>query len=190
MMRRSLTFFLALVFTGVTSCMVGGYFFIRTFQTGDCDGGCNISTLASWVAVALMVFLLAGFTLKQHRAKRGKSPYPALAVLAAVAVTVPGLLYLAKSTHTVPLEANQDDSYMLMAERDIPALHITAGQRCIFSTIDCSTQPAHINAVCAQGPAIVTEPDWPAFKRLPQEDFGIPPPEAVRAFPKSCPRPE
>ncbi len=187
--RQSITFFLSLLVAGVVSCLVGGYFFIRTFQAGDCDGGCNGSTLVSWVAGAFVAFLLIGYAWKKQRTKRGKNPYSALAALAAITVAIPGLLYLVQGSHPSSLlKTNQDNSYMLIAEREIPALRIAAGERCIFSTVDCHTNPSHIDAVCTQGPTTLKASDWPAFKRLPKEDFGIPPTEAVQTFPNACPK--
>ncbi|WP_152033972.1 hypothetical protein [Paracidovorax avenae] len=186
-MRRPL-FLPALVGAALVSCLVGGFFFIRAFQAGDCDGGCNLSTLVSIVAAAFVVFLVVGYFLMKRVAAKGTNPYPALIALSAVVVAVPGLALLGKELLPAgPLKANQDNSYMLMARRDLPGLGISAGDRCIFSRIDCSAAPARIDAVCTQGAVALEEPQWSAFDRLPREDFGIPPDSTVQAFPESCP---
>ncbi|AVS93400.1 hypothetical protein C8246_18355 [Paracidovorax avenae] len=186
-MRRPL-FLPALVGAALVSCLVGGFFFIRAFQAGDCDGGCNLSTLVSIVAAAFVVFLVVGYFLMKRVAAKGTNPYPALIALSAVVVAVPGLALLGKELLPAgPLKANQDNSYMLMARRGLPGLGISAGDRCIFSRIDCSAAPARIDAVCTQGAVALEESQWSAFDRLPREDFGIPPDSTVQAFPKSCP---
>ena len=75
---------------------------------------------------------------------------------------------------------------MLIAEHDLPELGIQTGQRCIFSDIHCDSKPPYIPAICDSGAVAIPEPNWSALKRLPIEDFGIPPSRVVSAFPRSC----
>ncbi|GKS86580.1 hypothetical protein AVMA1855_20530 [Acidovorax sp. SUPP1855] len=189
MMRRSIAHLLALVCAAFLSCLAGGFFFVRTFQAGDCDGGCNISALVGAIAGAWIAFLGIGHALMRRQARQGRRPFAALAILSLLTVAIPASLFLGKTLRSSPLRANQDNSYMLIAVRDLPALGITTGQRCIFSSVDCSTEPARIDAVCTQGAVTLKAPQWSAFQRLPNEDFGIAPTSAVQAFPKSCPGP-
>ncbi|AVS75797.1 hypothetical protein [Paracidovorax cattleyae] len=188
MMRRPFSL-LALICAALMSCLVGGFFFIRTFQAGDCDGGCNLYTLASIVSAAFAAFLSAGYVLMKRREAKGESPYPALIALSAAVLAVPGLMLAVKGMLPAgPLKTNQDDSYMLVAKRDVPGIGIATGDRCIFSRIDCSATPARIDAVCTRGAITLEESQWSAFARQPREDFGIPPDGAVQAFPRSCPK--
>jgi hypothetical protein len=73
------------------------------------------------------------------------------------------------------LRTNQDHSHMLLAVRDIPAVNVLAGERCIFSEVDCERQPHRIEAICKrQGVVVIAQPDWSGFVRLPREDFPVP----------------
>ncbi|MDA8522653.1 hypothetical protein [Acidovorax sp. NCPPB 4044] len=188
-MQRSILPFLTLICTAFLSCLTGGLLFIRAFQAGDCDGGCNISKLILVVACAFIAFLGIGNTLMKYQASKGRNTYTSLVILSIITVAVPGLLFFWRSLESESLRTNQDNSYMLIATRDLPNLGIATGNRCIFSTVDCSTSPARIHAICTEGAMTLEEPQWIAFQRLPQEDFGIPPSGTVQMFPNSCPKP-
>lgn len=190
MTRSSLAKALLLACASTLSCGIGGYLFLRTFQAGDCDGGCNSAGLLAAVACVFLAFLCIGGFLLFRPGAAPRTSIRAIALMAAVTVAAPGIPFWTQPSAGSRLQANQDDSFMLQAARDLPDLGIHAGERCIFPDIDCESSPAQISAVCeTRGAVVLRQPVWYAFQRLPAEDFGIPPSDAIRAFPRSCAAP-
>lgn len=195
MNRRVLVAFPLLLVTSLLGTAGFGYVFLATFKQGDCDGGCNSGTLLLYLLAifALSVLVSAVVWWRTRRTIRSLLVVAA-ALLGGFALSA-GALYAYQVRQSAVggsasvLRANQDYSHVLVAVRDLPALNIVAGQRCIFSTVDCDAQPPHLAAVCGpQGETLLRQPDWSGFERRPQEDHPVPAPRAVIDFPHSCPR--
>lgn len=195
MTRKDLAAFPVLIVTSLLAAAAAGYFILGAFKQGDCDGGCNTGTLLLWV-LAVFVAAVVVSVFAWLRSRRTRSSLVAICATVAGICAVPAAVLYAYQLHqrtsagdVSVLRANQDYSHVLVAIRDVPSLNVAAGQRCIFSTIDCEAQPPRIDAVCGErGEVAIHEPDWSGFERRPQEDFGIPAPPTVRDYPRSCGR--
>ena len=195
MTRKDLAALPLLILTSLLATAAAGYFILAAFKQGDCDGGCNTGTLLLWVLAIFLASVVIS-ALAWLRSRRTRSSLVAICVAVAGMATVPAAgLYAyrshqrASTGHAFALRANQDYSHVLVAIRDVPSLNVAAGQRCIFSTIDCEAHPPRIHAVCGdQGEVAIREPDWSGFERRPQEDYEIPAPPGVMSYPASCNR--
>ncbi|MDH4419112.1 MAG: hypothetical protein QE485_18025 [Acidovorax sp.] len=175
-----------LLIAGAISSLIGGYFILETFRAGDCDGGCNAAHLLAMIGCLFLAFTLVGCFLMFCRNAPRPLRFIQLVIMASVILLPTGAMFLWKQTYPAQLHTNQDDSFMLIAEHELPDLGIKKGQRCIFSEVHCAPSPPHIRATCGNSDIAIPQTDWSAFKRLPQEDFGIPPSSSIRAFPRSC----
>jgi hypothetical protein len=147
-----------LVLSNLLCAIVGGYFILGAFREGDCDGGCNAGTLLLWTVGLFAAMTLLSFVLwfRSRRTWRGLG----LQVLAlGLASLVPlGALHARRHQQDTAYRAHavrpsMDYSHVLIARADLPPLGVSAGQRCVFSAIDCERQPAQIEALCPPGPS-------------------------------------
>jgi hypothetical protein len=195
MTRKNWAAFPLLITTSLLATAAAGYFILAAFKQGDCDGGCNTGTLLLWVLAVFVVAVVVS-VLAWLRSRRTRSNLVAICVaVAGLSIVLSGGLYAYRLHHRASagdvavLRANQDYSHVLVAIRDVPSLNVAAGQRCIFSTIDCHAEPPRIDAVCGdRGEVVIREPDWSGFERRPQEDYGIPASPLVKDYPRSCSR--
>lgn len=187
-MHVSVRSFARLLIAAAIASLVSGYFILSAFRSGDCDGGCNTMQLLAVVGCLFVAFTLIGCGLMTRGDGPRRLRTSALVWMACIFVIPSAAMYLWKQAHPAPLQANQDQSFVLVTEHALPALGVAAGQRCIFSDIRCDTSPPQLRAFCGSGELVIPESDWPTFKRLPLEDFGVPPSNAISAFPESCAR--
>jgi uncharacterized protein (TIGR03382 family) len=193
-MSKKIAVAVSLLLTSAVCALVAGFLILLAFKQGDCDGGCNSGELLWSVPAIFTVGLGLGWLLW----RRSKGTWRSLAtviVILAVATMLPVLATYAYKLQQknnsleqqAALRTNQDYSHMLLAVRDIPAINVMAGERCIFSVIDCEQQPHRIEAICKRPGAVsIAQSDWNGLARLPKEDFPVPVPVEIQRFPLSC----
>ena len=193
-MSKKIAVAASLLLTSAVCALAAGYLILLAFKEGDCDGGCNTGELLWSVPAIFMVGLGLGWLL-WRQSKRTWTSLATVIVILAVAIMFPVLATYAYKLQQknnsleqqAALRTNQDHSHMLLAVRDIPAANVMAGERCIFSVIDCEQQPHRIEAVCKRPGAVsIAQSDWNGLVRLPKEDFPIPVPAEIQRFPLSC----
>ncbi|KQO13901.1 hypothetical protein ASF11_13740 [Acidovorax sp. Leaf76] len=187
-MRVSVRSLARLLIAAAIASLVSGYFILSAFRSGDCDSGCNTMQLLAFIGCLFVAFILIGCGLMTRGDGPRRLRTSAMVWMACVLVIPSAAIFLWKQTQPTPLQANQDLSFVIVAEHAVPALGVSAGQRCIFSDIRCDLSPPRLRAFCGSGELNIAASDWPAFKRLPLEDFGVPPSDAINAFPASCAR--
>jgi hypothetical protein len=193
-MSKKIAVAASLLLTSAVCALAAGYLILLAFKEGDCDGGCNSGELLWSVPAILVGSLLLGWTLWRQSKRTGGSLATVIVILA-VATMFPVLATYAyklqQKNNSLEQQAafrtNQDYSHMLLAVRDIPAANVMAGERCIFSLVDCEQQPHRIEAICKRPGAVsIAQSDWNGLVRLPKEDFPIPVPAEIQRFPLSC----
>jgi hypothetical protein len=196
-MRQKIAVAACLLLTSFVCALAGGYLILLAFKEGDCDGGCNSGELLWSVPAILAMSVLLGWVFWLNSQRTWKSLLSVATLLVAVVMLPTAALYayqLQQKNNLLQkqaeLRANQDYSHMLLAVRDISAIGVFAGDRCIFSAVDCDHQPHQIEAICKrQGAVSIAQADWTGFIRLPKEDFLKSATQAVEKFPQSCSRP-
>jgi len=191
MKRRDLASLAQVTMTALVGAAAVGYFVVSAFRQGDCDGSCDVGTLLVWVLAVACGWMVLGGLAWWRSDRTRRSVWSLCAALLALSAVASAALYAYRlqqaGSGAARLRANQDDSHVLVAVRTVPTLGIATGQRCIFSSVDCEARPPRITAVCEErGSLVIEEPNWGAFERRPQEDFGVPPTRAVSDFPQSC----
>jgi cytochrome bd-type quinol oxidase subunit 2 len=154
----------SLLLTSFVLALVGGYLILIAFQEGDCDGGCNSGALLWSIPALFFASLILGGVLWLNSQRTWRSLICVVAMLG-VAILVPAVAAYAYQLHQKKqlleqqalVRTNQDYSHMLIAVRDVPALGVSAGERCIFSVVDCGQLPRRIEALCQhQGMVSIT----------------------------------
>jgi hypothetical protein len=196
-MKKNAVAAASVLLTSLVCALAGGYLILLAFKEGDCDGGCNSGELLWSVPGIFAVSLALGWVLWRNSQRTWRSVVCIVAILAAGTIlpTVAVYAYQLQQKNSLleqqaELRANQDYSHMLLAMQDIPAVGVYAGERCIFSAVDCEQQPRQIEAICKrQGLVNIAQRDWGGFVRLPKEDFVSPAPAEIQRFPQSCSSP-
>lgn len=180
---------LELLFLGVVGFVSGVA--VGAFNTGLvplCGDPCSIRRFGNsvyWGLSFLMAFPVVGwFALK--KLGNGLARTAAIAAFLSFVTLLPAAAIYGFELHQFYWQSparlgvpDFDYSYMAIATKSVAATYdnsrvqIKAWERCALGPLNCSKQPHTVQAVClGSGKAVqINEADWPAFRRIPEEDL-------------------
>ena len=184
-MKRFLALFFLAIFGVISGAVVG------IFNTGLvplCGNPCNarrLDSLAIWGLALMVAFpVFGGFALKKFGHSLARTA--AVAAVLSFAVLLPAAAMYGFELHQFYWKSpailgvpDVDYSYMVIATKPVTVtyensgLRIKAWERCALGPVSCDKKPRTVEAMClgARKSVLIKEADWPAFRRIPEEDL-------------------
>lgn len=173
-------------FTGIFSSMMYIAFIPRY---GDIDSG-MVSNIVAWSFGCSVLFAIAGIISFRKYSLSLLNTFLVFAILS-FAVMIPSVsLYFyrlhgeySKLLHDREARTKMEFTDMAIATRPVqgwsdasygkpsPSYKIKKWERCALGYRRCDTKPRQVEAICRRSTVNINESDWPAFSRIPEEDF-------------------